>query len=472
MIFDFNNILSLFRSKKIVKAIKNTDVFVFARKNSTLKKGYEPVAMEGKDLTAAILKNIDPSAFADLNTADFTNVAFVSNAGNNGTAVIGNANLPYSTVTAAQSAGASKIIIEPGNYYEQVTLVSGTKYYCMPGVQWLAGGLRSPGVLTDTHWLGEAEFSGNYQQLYLLSSTLTGFVFRCHSMTETGSAAVGILIQGTGTCDVDIEMTHFNGFGGSAYSIRFQGSVSGRVVVHQQIQGYYGVIHIGQTNPLDGDLTIQTPRLVLLDGGYVGNNAAFKQAVYVLGMAVGSQLHLDCEIHVEVVGALASVAGGIVASIGSGTIYVNGNVYGNDLRGIVMSMSGGKMMVKGDLQSNDNAFYQTNGETVIKGSTLLTGDSLYLSGAATVFYMEKCTVYDKTDGNSVISHLASSNAVYITNSNMEATGGASCIDTGGNGYSAGLINVHSNVANEGTFVEAYAVAGFTQEASLSVPKIN
>lgn len=408
----------------------------------------------------------------DTNTALVANVAFVSNSGNDSTGTIGDANKPYLTVAGAQGAGASKIIIEPGNYYEQVTLVSGTKYYCMQGVRWLAGGLRSPGVLTDTHWLGEAEFSGNYQMIYLLNSTLTSFVFRCHSITETGAGGVGILIQGTGTSDVDIEMSHFNGYGGGAYSMRFQGKISGQVVVNRQIQGYYGIITIGQSEALDGDLRIQTPRLVLLDGGYVGNNAAYKQAINVQGMTATAQLHLDLEIHVQVVGALASQAAGLYAAAGTGTIYMNGNIYGNDLRALYMVFSGGKVIVKGDLQSNDNAIHQTNGTLFVKGSTILTGDSILLSGAATTFYMEKCTVYNKTDGNSIISHLASSNAVYITDSHMEATGAASCIDTGGNGYSAGLINVTSNVANEGTFAEAYALPGFTQEASLNVPKNN
>jgi hypothetical protein len=68
-------------------------------------------------------------------TWDVPGVAFVNpSSGDDTTAVVGDGNKPYETVTKAADAGADAVFLLPGNYSETINLSSGMTYFSYPGV--------------------------------------------------------------------------------------------------------------------------------------------------------------------------------------------------------------------------------------------------------------------------------------------------------------------------------------------------
>lgn len=471
MLRNLFNFRELIDKKRIMKVFKKDDLIVLGRKEPAAVGGYGPIGMEMSDFVKSVLSNVDASAFADLNTANMALTAFIDPLnGVNATGVVGDANKAYKNVSAGVAAGATRFVLMPGTYTETITLASGSKYYCMPGVLFTAGGLRTSGAITNTEWLGHAEFNGNFTMIYLLNTQLINCKIEFHSAVETGTSGRALLIQSSlGISSVDIKCSYIDCQGGGAYGIRFQGGFTGKIEVADYVSSYYGTIYLGITNAFEGDFTIRCPRIILKDGGSVGNNAAYKQGIYVFSALAGSKVRVEGDIVVETNATLASVSAGVVYT-GVGNFYMNGNIYANTLRGLLFTTAG-KMLINGNIDSGDNSIQQSAGELLIKNSTIIQSDSILLSGTAQ-FFMEKCTVYDKTDGNNIISHLVAGGTVYITDSRLEGTGAANCIDTGTNPYSAGLIDVVSNLPNDPSLASAYAAPGFTQEPSLVVPKIN
>jgi len=78
------------------------------------------------------LTNLPTLSSVDTNTWDMVGVAIVSPNGDDGTAIVGDGNLPYASILTASEA-SSKVIIIPGEYNESIQFVDGVTYYFMPG---------------------------------------------------------------------------------------------------------------------------------------------------------------------------------------------------------------------------------------------------------------------------------------------------------------------------------------------------
>jgi hypothetical protein len=107
----------------------------------------------------------------DLNQWLITDVAFVDPAnGNDGTAIVGDGNLPYSTITAAMAV-ADIVLLLPADYVETVSVTLNNKHiHAMSGVDFSAGGIRITGAgVTSFRFSGDAVFTGTSRTLRVYS---------------------------------------------------------------------------------------------------------------------------------------------------------------------------------------------------------------------------------------------------------------------------------------------------------------
>jgi hypothetical protein len=407
---------------------------------------------------------------AGANTWEIPTVAFVNpSTGDNGTAVIGDGNLPYLTIAAAHAA-SNIIFFQPGSYTEQFAPGTGKTYFSYPGVIFTSGGINSTGAtLVGTKFLGYAKFLGNQRLIYLDNATLTDVVIEFDSAETTSGAANGCVRI---DCDNPSTLTfRCNSikdiYNGNAFGTLFKGPISGTLDVADSITGSYGVLELGFSGEYLRNFTVNCPRIICLDGGIAGNNAAYKQAVKYGGTEAGYKTTINGNIYHETVGALASVSGCVVAQYaGGGTLEINGSIEGGDQRGVV-NLSSDKIILNGVGITTDNqAFVITNGELLIKGSTIVQGVANSITGSSKV-WIYGSTITSTTTAN-IIDHLSNTSQLVIRDTDAEGTTGE-FVNTGGAARAVGMINVVSNLANDAAMTSLYTALGFTQDAALVTP---
>ena len=500
----FNNLSNFFNLKVLKRfktVIERDDVIPLGTRDSRYGGGYKPTAMKVSDFLANVGGNsfltltdtpvdytgqagnvatvnpgedglifsaIPPSV--DTNTWDMANVAFVSRTtGNDGTGALGDGNKPYLNINVADTV-ASIVMILPGTYSETVTLKTGTTYYCYPGVVFTSGGLRAPGTaLIDTRWLGHADFIGNFLQIYLIGMTATNLQLEWNTSVETGSTARCFFIDGAGAVTFTAKCRSILSYGGGAYGARMQGTVSGVLNIQESLKGSYGVLNFGTGATVVGNIVVNCPKIIITDGGFVGNNSSYKQCIHVYALALGSTVIVNGDVYDQVSVFLTSVSGSI-RHIAAGRLIHNGSIYGTGLYGI--SITSGTVIQNGNMNIKYRPYLGTGGETLIKNATIVTESYSHVNNVNATLYMKDCSYNNAQVGIAGIRYNHASNKLYIENTTFELEATAECIDTVGVAASAGLINVTSNVINDVALLSNYTAPGFTVEANLNVPKFN
>lgn len=417
-----------------------------------------------------------PPATVNTDVWQMTGVAFVDPVnGDNGTAVVGDGNLPYLTVTAAQAA-ATNIYLTPGTYTETIILQTETTYYCPFGVVFTNGGIRCTTQIVNTKWLGHADFIGDFFQLYLIEGEYINFTFEFNRMQTTGQSSFTILIAAdvAGTSNIDIKGVSIADFGSNAHGPRFWGTLSGTLTVSEFIRSPYGTIVFGSNPgvPLSGNFIVNCPSITLMNGGWAGNNGAFKQAIYFISNGPDTDVTINGDLHTTMI---ANVGGGLLSSLntnGNGGIYKhNGNVYGGIMHAIVLNKDI-NVIVKGDVQSLGAAFIvSTTAVLTINGSTIEHGASCSITNTCRVFISDSeinCTA--NVNG---ITHSAAAAELYLKNVTFETAGTIFVFSV--IAPITGMVNVASQVINSATVANLYTAlqavgSGFTVEPTIVVNK--
>jgi hypothetical protein len=412
-----------------------------------------------------------PGGGADGNTWDMSAVAFVSPTGNNGTAALGDGNKPYQTIAAAQLV-SNVVMILPGAYTETITLQTLTTYYCYPGVKFTAGGLRSPLTeLVDTKWLGYADFVGNFFHMVFNLCWLTDFVLEFNRSVSTGTSSRTVFFKARNPSNIDVKCVSVDAFAANGHGPRFYGDVTGTFTASEYVTSDYGSVSFGGTGGYEiiRDFVYNCPRTILRNGGFIGNNAAFKAIVGIFGTSLGSSITINGDLYSDIVAPLGSISGGISNwTQSAGKVIHNGKVFARSLRGIYMNVTG-SIKCGDKIESDDRPFLLANGETVIDGCSLLFSNTGQVQGTA-VAHISNSTMYCDT-GVNMIDYVPATADLYVNNVLAEGTGAFEFINTGGVAGSAGMINSYSNLLNDTFLTNLYGFVGFTQEINLVVPKI-
>ena len=387
---NINNFQALIKQNRIVKKITKNSLLAFGAPDIKAVSDYRPAGISWEDALKQIKAEVggDSGGGSGENTWEIPTVAFVNpTTGDNGTAVIGDGNKPYATIAAAQAA-SNIVFLQPDEYEEVIALDSGKTYFSYPGVIFTTGGIvNTGGTLVGTKFLGYAKFFGNQNLIRLDNITLTDVVIEFDSAETTSGA-------GGGCCFIDCDNPSTLTFkcnslkdiyNGNAFGAVFKGPITGTLDIAESIIGSYGVLALGFSGEYLHNFTVNCPRIVCLDGGSAGNLDAYKQAVNYGGTEAGYKTIINGNIYHEAVGVLGSVSGCVVARYsGGGTLEINGNIIGGYQRGIV-NQSTGSIILNGTIDTTTSAFTATNGNILIKNSSIIHGDGNLITGSPKVW---------------------------------------------------------------------------------------
>lgn len=434
-----------------------------------------------ENIIKAIDKNRDLVPFhgnapIDINTALMPFTAFVSpQYGDDNTGVVGDANKPFATVGFAQDQ-TTYIYLTPSNYSETIFLKSGKTYYAPFGVKFISGGLRCNTLISKTKWLGHADFYGNFFAIYLLGGEYRDVTIEFNSITTLGASSRSLYVDAVGTTtNIDIKGVYIDAYGANAHGVRFQGVVTGSCTISNFVRCPYGTVAFGFSGkPLIGKFVFNCPKIILENGGFVGNLPQYKQAVFVIDADPQTDITVNGDIYNQMTSVMGSVSGSISTlsgAVSGGVLKFNGNIYSGALIGVRNQMDF-NIIVKGDIEStSDRAFLSTqNSQLTIKGSTIKTFNASLVSANAKVFISDS-EFYCSKIGGHIIQHTTLGARLYLTSVNGETNGVGLFIWTNAVATIGGLINCVSNRANDGAFTNLYTVPnGFTVEPNLITNK--
>ena len=400
---------------------------------------------------------------------DVPGVAFVNPLASVGAGTVGDGNDPFPTVSAAVAATPDAVFLLPGNYSEQVDLQSGMTYYSYPGVTFVNGGLRVASNQDGTQWLGYSSFIGNFFQVYLNDNfSMENMYLEFDEIEETASGARCIYIDPDANASNIVIRVRKNvtSFGGNGHGIRFQNNANVHLIVEGEIVGPYGPLN---TFNLSGTCVVDCPTIRATDGGFGGDVAGFKAAVWNQ-LSSGGTLIINGDVIQETTPTLAGAAStanvvSAVHSSGSGNVIVNGTVDGGQQRAI-SHIATGYVIVNGNVKSaGDHAFEVTAGSLLIESSSVFQNESSILSGTGKV-WLNGCQVFSEA-ADHIIDVTNNSNELYIHNTVLEGNSGL-CVEHNATTATIGFSGTSSNLANS-ALTDAYSPTGFVQQTGIRTP---
>ena len=401
-------------------------------------------------------------------TWEVPGVAFVDPLAS-GSGTLGDGNDPFSTVALAEASSPDAIFLLPGNYSETVNLVSGMTYFSYPGVTFVNGGLRVAENQDGTRWLGYSKFIGNFFQVYLNADfSMENMYFELDEITETGSGSRCIYVKPfANNSNIVIKVRgKVTSYGGNGHGIRFQDNANVDLFVEEGIYGPYGPLN---TFNLTGTCTVNTPKIVGTDGGFAGDVAGFKAAVWNQ-LSSGGTLIVNGDVIQETTPTIAGAAstGNVASAVhssGSGNVIINGTVDGGQQRGI-SHIATGYTIVNGNVKSaGDHAFEATAGNLLIESSSIFQNESSILSEAGKV-WLNGCQVFSEATDH-IIDVTANTNELYVHNTVLEGTAGV-CVEHNATTATIGFSGTTSNLANS-ALTDAYSPTGFVQQTGVRTP---
>ena len=472
MLNNLTNFSSIFAKKRYKSTPEDTDLVALGTKDRTFEGGYKPVATRLEDLK---------SYFGGGGGSwDLLRTAVIDpQTGDDATGTIGDGNLPYKTIAAATTAGATNFYLLPGTYTETVTVASNHTYYSTQGVLFTDGGITAPagaGQISNWKWYGNANFIGNFRAFYLVSNDVyyTDLVFEFDTIRTTGGSSRDLYIYASLTTESTVTVigNEIDSYSANGNVIVPYGNISGTIDIRKKLSGFYSLIASSGT----GKLTINCPNMVLKDGGPYGNNGAFKHLFVSYGVTGYEDITINGNFYSEVTSSLGSIAGVIVFHTASPSrLQFNGRAKANQLLfGVRMTTTGGTVVVQGDMYiPNGRLFYQSQIDNVASfengRSTVSVGST---TGAGTTVYLKDYEILMTADTH-IITMADISTEIYTNNVNAEGVGASPSsyfIDTGGAPFQAGLKNTWSTQLLDPGFVNSYA-SGFVNEPLLQVNKI-
>lgn len=438
---------------------------------------YTSNSATGKNIKDLVSTNISNTLFVDLVYGDDL------------TAQVNSLTNSYKTIAAATTAAVALgssipilIYLRPGQYTEGIVFRNNIYYYADKGVVFTSASatdtFSDPQAVSGL--FGYAQFTGTASIQLSAGCNLTIEFDKTNNATVNGFFQI---VNGNDayTPKITISCNSLYTTAANANGSRIRGKVDLILNVKEFIKAPYSVIDVrgqGTVAGYTGNLTVNCPAIIIQDGGQFGNNASFKQCLVTYAVAATSVITINADLYNEVTNTtfMGSNSGCISDWSGSNAyiLRLNGNIYAGTQRAI-LNNSGSRQLIQGNIRTTSIVATVDAGNTQIKNSTIVRGDSTDANaiigvGAANL-YLNDCTIYngDAAGGFNTISLTSASSRVYANNVVSEHATAADFFMSGIAGSSAGMINVQSNRPNN-SITSLYTAIGFTQEANLRVPQ--
>jgi hypothetical protein len=348
-------------------------------------------------------------------------------------------------------------------------------YYSYPGVTFVDGGLRVAENQDGTKWLGYSSFIGEFRQVYLngdfsMENMYMEFDHIEETGSDTGSSARCLYVKPfANNSNIVIKVRKdIISWGGNGHGVRFQDNANVNLTVEGEIRGPYGPLN---TFNLTGKCVVNCPLIRATDGGFGGDAAGFKAAVWNQ-LSSGGTLTVNGAVLQETTPTIGGAASGgniasAVHSSGSGNVIVNGTVNGGQQRAI-SHIGTGYILVNGIVHSdNAHAFEVTAGELVLESCLITQNTSSVLSGTGKT-WLNGCQVNSQATDH-IIDVTANANELYVHNTVLEGDSGL-CVEHNATTATIGFADGRSNLANS-ALTDAYSPTGFLQQTGIQTPEI-
>jgi hypothetical protein len=440
-------------------------------------------------------------ASVDTNTWDVPGAAFVDQTnGNNGTAVVGDGNKPYSTVTAALGA-SDFVIMKPGDYTQTVffTGVYNNKHvHAMDGVNFTNGGVYVGGTgVTKAKFTGRATFTGFNCRMVQFSNTNAELFFECAYGDN-----VSVIAWTTGNTyspklKFSADYVRCHAFNGGAYATRMNGTgIDFEFNIKYYAESQHALYHT--RNNASGRIIINCPesRCIPNYTSSYGNSA--KNVFWMDATRDMEVVHNGDIVHTHNVELLAGALNmaNCTNSLLFPDITVNGDIITENTQAVYFwyRAAYGKFVHNGDI-INNNAGVGTAGvpiwtqltgwgsaasqELIFKGS--IQGPNRIVVGTGKKMYFYSPFIYN-SDLSGTTSHFFKTNTggnqqseIYIYNTKLERGNapGTGEVILGDASLATDIVGSVDVKGTEPTFCSAVADiwAGYTQLAGLIVPKL-
>lgn len=458
------------------------------------KSGYQVVVNGTEDG----LTFVAPGGGADGNTWDITNAAFVDPVnGNNGTAVVGDGNKPYSSISTALS-NSDFVILKPGNYNQTMFITTDNKHiHAMAGVTITANGVYVfGGGVNNFRFSGKAVFNGFSAYILRMQSTNAvidfefAYALDCNRICFLdGSNAFGPKVK------MSADFIRCNCFNGGGYAVRLIGQAEYEFNIKHYVESQHDLWH-ARSNYGTSKLTVNCPESRIIDN-YTTNYGNTNRSVVRLSDFANA---INCVINGDCISTYSSTINGkgviifdAMTNAGSFPIFtLNGNIISDNQSAIVSRFlsSYGEFNFNGDVicKSNVSGWASYPLQTQLPGGgagnqifrfngSIIQGATRMIIGRGRFVYFKDCTYYNSDVGGTESAFFleqtgTTNQEVYLYNCSVEtdASGVTPELFKGNAvGGVVGTINTTANVNFGVTYTDIWGT-GYAAIPNFIVPK--
>ena len=450
-------------------------------------------ALKGLRINAAE-DAVEPYVATDLNQWLMKSVAFVNPVtGDDDSAVVGDGNLPYATVTSAMLV-ADWILLLPADYTETVNVTLDNKeIHAMAGVDFRLGGFRITGAgVTRFRFSGDAVFTGTSEALRVYSVNAV-VDFECDYIDNR---LVLWIESGLGNSEATVRFKcnwiRCSAFNGAGYCVRLIGNADIKMDVAHYFQGQHTPLHVRSNTT--GRLVVNCPKIEVIPN-YTSNYGNAAKKVIWCDSVNGAYIEVNGNLFSDTGAAYGGAGVSNCISIenwtnaNATTLIVNGDIQSVDAIPIFANYRAayGNIIIKGNIISDRNAMYDalTGWGAVADQRWTFNGSIVdatfhWLVGRGKTYDFKDCSFLVNEDGsvNPSAGYLftglepgSPASQSYLNFFNCVMQSKDTTLDTFNMSanFNLATINTHSNLPIGVGVVDSWS--GFTSIPSLTVPKL-
>ncbi len=388
--------------------------------------------------------------------------------GDNSTAQIGRIDLPYSTFASASQAlstlssipGNNKMFIRKGDYSEIIILSDNTDYYCEFGSVFNGQGFTDDSLNVNCNIFGYAKFTGLNPALEIKNASNVNFEF-----DSIDNLDVALKLSGSGKINVRGRNIKSKSDFGSAISL--QGSSTININIADGIYGAYDTIYVKDN--FSGDLVVKCKEIVCDNSiSTQGNLPNQGHALRVNDLVTGKVLIYSNLYNKN---TTSSTGDNSAAKISSGTVTINGNIYGGDEIGLYVT--DGNITINGNIKTNSTLCINSVGSPSLKvNDSFISNNSNYtisIKGGDSNNYFINSTIYNGGDDSNI----------FYLEGNLPSLSIYNCISysSGDLGYfifatpSTSDVGIHNTRSNKDNYNinDIFSPSGFIYDSDFHIP---
>jgi hypothetical protein len=370
--------------------------------------------------------------------------------GNDGTAVRGNFNKPYQSVMAAifaaQNDGATVfsralVSIRSGEYYGNVTLLSGVDIYCDHKTIFY-GEMRDGGAAVNVNVYGHAVFKGT-RALYNQGNSTINLEF------DYADVVSAFVIASPPT---ESTLTFSGNYiRSAALGTGYGNSLRGKANMTMTLRDYGTCVHsfLDIRNSYSGKLRLYAPEIILENGDLYGSD--YKNCIYVRA-AVGA----DIKIYANLVNKNAAYtsAYGLWAVGYAATSYITlkGDITALDSPGmfIVPQDDSAHHFYEGNITTTNTAVIMYNmGHLTLRNTNILQDHdsvvNVFEISTACTLQLQDVNVISNSTTNNIFNCIDDATKLYAINTYVYKTTGTGQFTNGNVSWDVRLVNCMSNI---------------------------